>query len=111
MMLSLGTSGALRAVNGLRRGQLLALRGRRGLRIESRRGAIWVTQDGDPNDVVLDAGQAHVLERDAPVLIQALDPACVAVDAGADVRHAPWKRLWRRLGSTFGGAALHNAAG
>ena len=98
-------------VNGLRRGQLLALRGRRGVRIESRRGAVWVTQDGDPNDVVLDAGQSHVLERDAPVLIQALDPAWVSVQGGADASAAPWRRLWQRLGAAVGRVGVPNAAG
>lgn len=80
-------------VNGLRKGQLLALRGRRGDRIESRRGALWVTQDGDPTDVVLDAGEAHVLEHDARVLIQALDPACVSVQPRLLSRATWWQRL------------------
>jgi hypothetical protein len=99
-------------VNGLRRGELLALRGRRGVRIESRRGAIWVTQDGDPNDVVLDAGQACVLERDAPVLIQALDPAWVAVERSADDDPAAiWQRLWQRLGAALGRVSAPTTAG
>lgn len=95
-------------VNGLRKGQLLALRGRRGARIESRRGAVWVTQDGDPNDVVLDAGEAHVLDHDAPVLIQALDAACVAVQAPAA---DPAARLWPRLRAVLGLRPVPGGAG
>ena len=90
-------------VNGLRKGQLLALRGRRGARIESRRGAVWVTQDGDPNDVVLNPGEAHVLDSDEPVLIQALDAACVSVQlraAGEPSGELP--RWWRRLRAAIG---------
>ena len=88
-------------VRGLRKGQLVAIAGRRGDRIESRRGVIWVTQDDDPNDVVLDAGEAHVLQRDAPALIQALDAACVAVtprSGGASFATSAWQRLRGSLG-------------
>ena len=62
------------------------------------RGAVWVTQDGDLNDVVLDAGQTHVLERDATVLIQALDAACVSVQPPRVKALPPvLPRLWQRL--------------
>lgn len=95
-------------VRGLRKGQLIAIAGRRGDRIESRRGAIWVTQDDDPNDIVLDVGEAHVLERDAPALIQALDAACVAVTPSAD--GAPTvASAWRRLRSSVGRALAFSA--
>jgi hypothetical protein len=84
-------------VNALPKGQLLAFGGHRGTRIESRRGTIWITQDGATEDVVLDAGQWHVLERDAPVLVQALDPACVAVQVAVEPRTGRWQRLWQLL--------------
>jgi hypothetical protein len=90
-------------LNGLRKGQLLAVRARRGARIESRRGAVWVTQDGDPTDVVLNPGETHVLTSDKPVLIQALDAAWVAVQPReADRRAGGLPRLWRRLRSAVG---------
>jgi hypothetical protein len=96
-------------VRGLRKGQLLAVAGQRGARIESRRGAVWVTQDGVPDDVVLDAGQAHVLEHDAPVLIQALDAACVAVQVPAGAALAPLQRAWQRLRNGLGRALAFSA--
>jgi hypothetical protein len=102
---------ALHPVNALPKGQLLAFSGRRGARIESRRGAIWITQDGGTSDVVLDAGQSHVLERDAPVLIQALDPACVEVQAPSGPDAAGWQRLWQRVSATVRSVRLQNAAG
>lgn len=108
MILALTTPGT-DLVNGLRKGQLLALRGRRGARIESRRGAVWITQDGDPNDVVLDAGEAHVLDRDAPVLIQALDAACVSVH-GANAPATARSRLWQRLRAAVGLRPVAGAA-
>lgn len=95
------------ALSALRKGELLRLDGRRGLRITSRRGSLWLTQDGDPNDVVLDPGQAHCLEADGPVLIQALDRACVSVDAAASAPPSRWAR-WRDAWSprpAFGGVA------
>jgi hypothetical protein len=88
------------SLNGLRKGQLLAVAGRRGVRVESRRGAVWITQDGDPNDVVLNAGEARVLDGDAPVLIQALDAACVSVQPLPEAAAVP--RWWLRLRSAFG---------
>ena len=95
------------ALSALRKGELLRLEGRRGLRITSRRGSLWLTQDGDPNDVVLDPGEAHRLEADGPVLIQELDRACVSVDAAEPARPGRWAR-WRDawlLRPAFGGAA------
>lgn len=64
---------------GLPKRRLLSIAGRRGTRIESRQGSLWITQDGDRRDVVLGAGEVHVVERDAPVIIQALSSALLAV--------------------------------
>jgi len=83
-----------RGLIGLPKRRLLALAGRRGERIESLRGSVWVTQDDDQRDLVLAAGEAHVIERDGPVLVQALEAALVCVQrlpaaAGA----SRWQRL------------------
>jgi len=83
-------------VVGLPKSQLLALNGRPGLRIESRGGSVWITQDGDLRDVVLDPGQAHVLDRAGPVIVQALDAAVVAV-LPPDRPQARGNNLWQRL--------------
>lgn len=83
-------------VIGLSKREVLALAGRPGTRIESRCGSIWVTQDGDLRDIVLAAGQAHVLDRAGPVLVQALDSALVAVRPSARSAQA-LTGLWRRL--------------
>ena len=90
------------SLNGLRKGQLLAVSGRGGVRVESRRGAVWVTQDGDPNDVILNAGEAQVLDGGAPVLIQALDAACVSVQPLSDAPGAGLARWWLRVRSAVG---------
>ena len=105
------TDPARHPVKALPKGQLLALGGRRGARIESRRGTIWITQDGGTDDVVLDAGQWHVLQRDAPVLIQALDPACVAVQMVSERPASRWQRLWQRVAAGVRPGWLQSAAG
>ena len=99
------------SLNGLRKGQLLAVAGRRGVRVESRRGAVWVTQDGDPNDVILNAGEAQVLDGHTPVLIQALDAACVSVQPLSDGPGAGLAHWWFRLRSAFGLPAAIRPAG
>ncbi len=83
-----------RGVIGLPKRRLLALAGRRGERIESLRGSVWVTQDDDQRDLVLAPGEAHVIERDGPVLVQALEAALVSVQAAPASPAVTW---WQRL--------------
>jgi hypothetical protein len=47
----------------LARGELLNLDGARGARIISRCGTVWITQDGDLRDIVLQKGEALVGDR------------------------------------------------
>lgn len=91
-------------VIALSKRQLLAVAGVRGARIESRRGSLWVTQDGDRRDVVLAPGETHVVERDAPVLVQALDTALLALRPAAEVA-VQATGFWRRLREAMGRAA------
>ena len=81
---------------GLSRHEVRSFTGRPGQRIESRRGSVWITQDGDPRDVVIVAGESHALDRDGLVYVQALDAACVNLpDTAPAPRPAPG--LWQRL--------------
>ena len=59
--------------------QFLKLEGAVGVRISSRRGSVWITQDGDIRDVVLKPGDAFVIEREGPSIVQALEPAELAI--------------------------------
>jgi hypothetical protein len=83
-------------VIGLSKRDVLSLPGHRGARIESRSGSVWITQDGDLRDVVLGAGDVHVLEREGAVLVQALDAALVVVRPAGTSTPAT-AGLWRRL--------------
>lgn len=64
---------------GLPKRRLLRIAAPRGTRIENRRGSVWITQEGDRRDVVLAAGEAHLVERDTPLIVQALSGALLAV--------------------------------
>jgi hypothetical protein len=97
----LDTSLTCGSVIGLPKRHVLALAARRGTRVESRRGALWVTQDGDLRDVVLTPGQSHVIEHDGPVLLQALDAALVSLHVPAppiEARPGWWQRVRQTLG-------------
>ena len=56
----------------LERRQPVSLQLRPGTRLTATRGAVWVTIDHDRRDLVLDAGEQHLLTGAEPVLVSAL---------------------------------------
>ncbi len=78
-------------------GALLRLPHRLGATIAVVRGRIWVTQDGDQRDVVLDAGESFVIDRPGLAIVQAFGAACVDITSGgAPEDHlAPIRRAQR----------------
>lgn len=75
-----------------------------GVRIEAQAGTVWVTQDHDLRDVVLQPGQAVTLERKGRAIVQAFEASRVRLSppaAPARPHAADWTaRLagaWRRL--------------
>ena len=44
-----------------------------GQRVECVTGALWVTQDGDPRDIVLEPGDSFAFDQRGDALISALD--------------------------------------
>ncbi len=46
-----------------------------GYRFECVSGSIWITQDSDPKDTVLAAGESYTADRPARMLVQALEAA------------------------------------
>ena len=75
----------------LRDAQHLQLHGAHGWTVHALAGAVWITQDGDIRDVVLQAGDSFVLDRDGPALFSALREAriCLVRDTGRRTLRQP----------------------
>lgn len=63
------------ATHEIARHKILEVKQPLGVTIECLGGSVWVTLDGDSRDVVLDAGQSFVVDRNQRTLLQALDAA------------------------------------
>jgi len=63
------------------RGDLIAIRGGRGALVFAESGTVWLTQDHDARDVVLEAGEWFRLDRDGTALVQAHRAATVTITA------------------------------
>ncbi|HYD61901.1 MAG TPA: DUF2917 domain-containing protein [Noviherbaspirillum sp.] len=68
----------------LRASQHLHLRGAYGWTVRALAGTVWIAQDGDIRDVVLEAGQSIVLDRAVPALLSPMGDARISLarDAG-----------------------------
>jgi len=47
----------------------------KGLRVQCLTGTLWLTQDNDPRDIVLEAGDGATIERDGMSIVSALSDA------------------------------------
>jgi len=64
-----------------------------GVQILCRSGSLWVTLDGDPRDIVLDAGDHFTATEHRRALIYALGPASLSLSMASAAR--PARRTWR----------------
>ena len=78
----------------LRRGEVLRFprRGRLCLRVDS--GSLWITIDGELQDIQLDAGQSRVFESASAVLVSSLGGDTLFSEVGLHVERgaAAWRR-------------------
>ena len=63
-------------------GQVVSLDDARGTCIRARYGAVWVTEEGSVKDHILRAGTSHVVSRAGRTVVQALEPAWIALADG-----------------------------
>jgi Protein of unknown function (DUF2917) len=79
--------------------RMLRLRDHDGDRVECLDGSVWITQDGDPRDVVLDAGEGFTLDRPGTAIVYALADARVVVQrpTAASVQRSDSESVRRAL--------------
>jgi hypothetical protein len=87
----------------LQRGDVLPLADARGVRVACLEGTLWITQEGDPHDIVVQSGEAHEVARDGRTVIQALDAGRAVVEAacsaaGSSGTDRPLRMLLPRAG-------------
>lgn len=92
----------------LKKRQLLKVHGGIGHAIVCHSGSVWLTQDGDRRDIVLEAGESFALDRSGLVLLQALEQSAISIAAPARTALAP-ATLLRHTARITG--AAHSAAG
>ena len=61
-----------RAAHDLAKGQLHRIHDGQGLRVQCLSGCLWLTQESDPRDVVLEAGDAFTIDRAGNTYLSAL---------------------------------------
>ena len=64
-----------------------------------KRGSVWVTQDGKPEDHVLQAGQTLRIHGDETVIVSALSASEIELDEGH--RRSLVERAWRSLKAAY----------
>ena len=63
--------------------ELLPIRNGIGVEVKSLRGDLWITQDSDPEDRIVEAGQSFVIDRPGVTLVTALlGPAVLVLQPG-----------------------------
>jgi len=78
-------------INGTRsldKGRIRHVHTEKGRRVECLAGSIWITQDGDLRDIVLEPGEAFDFDRSGDALLSAFaDSRYLLLDACAPQRH------------------------
>lgn len=67
------------SIQTLKKSQTLTLSRPQGSHIECLSGCVWITQDGDLRDNLIEAGQALFIEQPARMLVHALESSQVRI--------------------------------
>jgi hypothetical protein len=59
--------------------QVVRVRGGLGHSIVCDSGSVWVTQEGDPRDIILSAGDSFTLDREGVALVLAFEPGAISI--------------------------------
>jgi len=59
----------------IQKGATVSVQRPNGLEVVCLQGTLWITHDGDQKDVVLECGQTYATDRNARMLVHALDAA------------------------------------
>jgi len=88
----------------LKRNQVVTVRRGIGHSIVCDSGTVWVTQDGDPRDIILRAGESFTIDRNGPTLVQAFEPGSISIRRSAAQSRASVPAALPRLAVAGAGA-------
>jgi hypothetical protein len=77
----------------LQQGEILPLERARGVRITAVEGTLWVTEEHDPVDVVLEAGESHAVETAGRTLVQAMGRSRLSLESPGAQPHLAFGEL------------------
>jgi hypothetical protein len=81
----------------LAKSQAVTLTDARGWEIKCLGGGLWITQDRDQRDIVLEAGESFTIDRGGPAIVWALAASSVEMNPAVKVREHPDRQLLRRF--------------
>jgi hypothetical protein len=64
----------------LKRGNLVRVRDGAGTTVTARSGSVWITEQGNPRDVMLPAGRSYTLGQAGLALIEAYSDASISYE-------------------------------
>jgi hypothetical protein len=64
-----------------------------GWKVHAVSGSIWITQEGDVRDIVLEPGESFVLDRHGPALLTPLGKAGVCIQRPKKTARSAWASL------------------
>ncbi|OGB20540.1 MAG: hypothetical protein A3I66_05665 [Burkholderiales bacterium RIFCSPLOWO2_02_FULL_57_36] len=72
-----------------------------GWTVHAMTGTVWITQDGDARDIVLEAGESFVLDRGRTAILSPLNEAQVALERGSCRKTARNRTRTARMSFAF----------